>query len=199
MSRIIVAAHASFCPGRAAGRHAARAGGGARGRGHLLSGRNHPQPPVQTTRCVKRVYAFFPKPSWTRSPPTHTSSSARTAWNGRPTSGLPPAGMPVPTRPVPMFGKSTRSFPRQGRTPPSSFSATKRTPRWSASAALRANGRISAAPRRRRRRSFPHVWRQTRRQSPSRKPPSTSANGKNFVNSSKTYIQTQKFLIQYAK
>ncbi len=155
MSRIIVAAHASFCPRRAAGRHAARAGGGARGRGHLLSGRNHPQPAVQRLGASKgRAHPFRIRTG--RAPRRRTlSSSARTAWNGRPTSGLPPAGMPVPTRPVPMFGKSTRSFPRPGRTPPSSSSATKRTPRWSAFAALRANGRISAVPRRRRQRSFP--------------------------------------------
>ena len=169
MSRIIVAAHASFCPGvrRAVTlleQAAAHGGEGIYCLGEIIHNRQF-NDSVRQRACASSFESeldALPADAQYLHPHARRGTADLT-------SGLPPAGMPVPTRPVPMFGKSTRSFPRPGRTPPSSSSATKRTPRWSAFAALRANGRISAAPRRRRQRSFPHVWRQMRRQSPSRK------------------------------
>lgn len=53
MSRIIVAAHASFCPGVRRAVTLLEQAAAARGRGHLLSGRNHPQPPVQRLGASK--------------------------------------------------------------------------------------------------------------------------------------------------
>ena len=151
------------------------------------------------TRCVPRVYASLPKRNWIPFPRTHTCLSVRMALHSEPTSGCPPAVMPVPIRPVPMCGRFMKLFRLPRRTQPSSSSAMKSIPRSSVSAALQAETRISAALLRRQCGSCRHASRPTRRSSPSHRPPSTSANGKNFVNSSKTYIQTQKFLIQYAK